>query len=330
MILPRAAMLRYVMPGAERAEARRGRAAGEIAERCVRLEHVLPLAPDLGDLQVVVHHPDRGEPGLFCLAGDRGQLLGDAGAPTRPRESRKLQSERERHRILLLPVGSDWCIDELGWDEDDVVLRCGDDCVEPLSGDVSQRRAEVAQLGSQRRRRDAVGALAVAPPHLTLRDVEDRGDDGDSVSARCLDVRRDAAQPPGRSSRPRSSAAAADGDRRRDRALRTPPYRRAGPSRSCRPLPAGGPRRSPVRAGTSAPPTSICRTLPVRRSPRGRGRGVGSPRPCPAHGARSYRWAEIGTDHDRRINDGCDGPFVGWVPRGREPRQQRAAARHRW
>ena len=43
----------------------------------------------------------------------------------------------ERHRILLLPAGGGWCVDELGRDEDDVVIRCRDDGVEALGGDVA-------------------------------------------------------------------------------------------------------------------------------------------------------------------------------------------------
>ena len=156
----------------------------------------------------------------------------------------------------------------------------------PSAGDASQRRAEAAQLGGERRRRDGSGRWRLRRRTSRSGTSKTAATTGIPRRRRDLDVARGAAPPPAPSSRSRSSAAAGDGGRRRDRAPRTPPCRRAGPSRPCRPSPAGGPRRSPARAGTSAPPTSTCRTLPVRRSPRGRGRGAGSPLPCRAHGTR--------------------------------------------
>jgi hypothetical protein len=142
----------------------------------------------LGDLEIVVHQPDRGEAGVLRLAGDRGQPGRDVAAPARPREARQLQSKGEGHRILLLSSGRGGCVDELGRDEDDVVVFRRDHRVEAFGRDACQYRADAAQLGGERRRRDGIGALAIAPPNVAFGNVEDGGDDRNSTSSRDLDV----------------------------------------------------------------------------------------------------------------------------------------------
>ena len=78
----------------------RSRHAGEVAERRVALEHVLPLAPDLRDLDEVVHHPQAREAGLLGGARDVGQR--------RPRSSPGCpgQSKRESCRPKSSVIGS--------------------------------------------------------------------------------------------------------------------------------------------------------------------------------------------------------------------------------
>ena len=62
-----------MIAGDERAEPDPLGHAGEVAERRVALEHVLPLAPDLRDLEEVVHHPQAREAGLLGRARDVGE-----------------------------------------------------------------------------------------------------------------------------------------------------------------------------------------------------------------------------------------------------------------
>ena len=59
-------------PGDERAQPDPLGHAGEVAERRVALEHVLPLAPHLRDLDEVVHHPEAREAGLLGRPRDLG------------------------------------------------------------------------------------------------------------------------------------------------------------------------------------------------------------------------------------------------------------------
>ena len=83
--------------GDERAEPDALGHAREVGERGVALEHVLPLAPDLRDLEEVVHHPQAREARLLGGRADSasaGPVV--AGAP-RPGEARDLQAEVERH-----------------------------------------------------------------------------------------------------------------------------------------------------------------------------------------------------------------------------------------
>ena len=69
--------------GDERARGGSARHAGEVAERRVALEHVLPLAPDLRDLEDVVHDPEAREAGLLGGARDgrRARPRSSAGCP---------------------------------------------------------------------------------------------------------------------------------------------------------------------------------------------------------------------------------------------------------
>ena len=72
--------------------------AGQVAERRVALEHVLPLAPDLRDLEEVVHHPQAREAGLLGGARDLGERRRRARRVPGPVEARDLEPELERQR----------------------------------------------------------------------------------------------------------------------------------------------------------------------------------------------------------------------------------------
>ena len=61
--------------------------AGEVAERRVALEHVLPLAPDLRDLEEVVHQPEAREARLLGRARDLGERLRRRAVPQPKRET---------------------------------------------------------------------------------------------------------------------------------------------------------------------------------------------------------------------------------------------------
>jgi hypothetical protein len=78
------------------------RHAGEVGERGVALEHVLPLPPDLRDLHEVIHHPQARKPGVLGRAGHLGERRSRRGRMAGPVETRHLQTEVELHRILLL------------------------------------------------------------------------------------------------------------------------------------------------------------------------------------------------------------------------------------
>ena len=88
--------------GDERAEADRLGHAREVAERRVALEHVLPLAPDLRDLQQVVHDPEAGEAGLLGRAGDVGERRRGRRRMAGEAEAADLQAELEHRGILAL------------------------------------------------------------------------------------------------------------------------------------------------------------------------------------------------------------------------------------
>ena len=174
--------------GAQRTEARRAGEPGEVAERRVRLEHLLPLAADLGDLHVVVHHPDRVEAGLLGRCGDVGEPLAELGRTARPRETGQLQSEGQRHRVLLLTVGGMRCGDELRWHEDDPVVADRHHRIEALALDRRAGGSEAAQLRGDDRCGDAVSTLAVAAAHLSLGQVEHRRDDRNTPTASRVDI----------------------------------------------------------------------------------------------------------------------------------------------
>ena len=91
--------------GDERAEADALGHAGEVAERRVALEHVLPLAPDLRDLQEVVHDPEAREAGLLGGARDLGERRRGRRRMAGEAEARDLQAEVEHDGILALAGG---------------------------------------------------------------------------------------------------------------------------------------------------------------------------------------------------------------------------------
>jgi hypothetical protein len=76
--------------------------AREIAEGRIALEHVLPLAPDLRDLQEVVHDPQAREAGRLGRLCDLGECRRGGPGMARKAEARDLQSEVEHHGILPL------------------------------------------------------------------------------------------------------------------------------------------------------------------------------------------------------------------------------------
>ena len=73
--------------GDQRAEPDPRRHAREVAERRVALEHVLPLAPDLRDLDEVVHQPQRAEARVLGRARDVRQRRRGRAPPSRSARS---------------------------------------------------------------------------------------------------------------------------------------------------------------------------------------------------------------------------------------------------
>ncbi|MDQ6726082.1 MAG: hypothetical protein M3066_07970 [Actinomycetota bacterium] len=118
--------------GHERAERGRGRVAGEESHGGPAVEHLVPVAAGLGNLDEVVHDPDAGEAGVLAGAGSRRESSGNLSRTARPGEAGDLQAEVEGHGGLLLTshrVGSrhEFGVDGTRW-------SCGVDGVEPSSG----------------------------------------------------------------------------------------------------------------------------------------------------------------------------------------------------
>ena len=184
------------------------RHAGEVAERRVALEHVLPLAPDLRDLQEVVHHPQAREAGRLRGARDVGQRGRRRRGVAGPVEARDLQAELERHRILLLAGGRRRGGQERGRDERDG--SGGVDAGEPLGreplgrglGRLAQLRAD--DLGRHRRRPRAVARADLGGGRLYQHRVRRH-----AVALGERAPARRGASRPARSSRSPSSAGAA-------------------------------------------------------------------------------------------------------------------------
>ena len=146
--------------------------AGQVAERRVALEHVLPLAPDLRDLEEVVHQPQAREAGLLGGARDLGERGGGRRRAPGPAEARDLQPELERQRRLLPGArrrrarrGSAGGTSSTG--------PAAVDAGEALAGErVAERRLRLAQLRGDDLRRDRRRARAVALAHDGVRRVE--------------------------------------------------------------------------------------------------------------------------------------------------------------
>ena len=85
--------------GDHRAELDARCARGNPAEQRVRLEHRVGRWPDIADLVVVVHHPERVEAGLFRGQRDLGDALEQpVVGHVREREARQLEPEVHHHR----------------------------------------------------------------------------------------------------------------------------------------------------------------------------------------------------------------------------------------
>src|SRR5215217_5024218 len=147
--------------GDERAEPDPLRHSGEVGERRVAFEHVVPLAPDLRDLEEVVHHPEAREARLLGGAGElaerRCRRRGMAGEA----EARDLQAEVERHRILLLAGGGGRGGQERGRDElDGPGAMHGGEALggEPLDDPLGGAQLSGEDLG---RHRDLARAVAL-------------------------------------------------------------------------------------------------------------------------------------------------------------------------
>ena len=69
-----------------------GRAAGQVSQRGVRLEHVVLRRAHHVDLEEVIHHADELEPGIVGGPGDGRQVRAEPGR-ARPGEVRDLQSD---------------------------------------------------------------------------------------------------------------------------------------------------------------------------------------------------------------------------------------------
>src|ERR671914_1291045 len=171
--LPEVGDVAVADPGHERAQPDALRHAGQVGERGVALEHVLPLPPDLGDLQEVVHHPQAPEAGLLRRAGNLRERLGRRGRVAREAEAGHLQAELERHRILLLPLGGVQGCQEGGRHQLDRpgAVHAGEALVlEPL-----EDLGALAQLAGHDLARDRASAGAVAAAHLRCGRVEHDG-----------------------------------------------------------------------------------------------------------------------------------------------------------
>ena len=204
-----------------------------------------------------------------------------------------------------MAAGGNGRADELGRDDDDVVILCRDDDVEAFRGDVRQGRGELRSwevitaggTGSWR---------SVASPNLALGYVEDGGDDGDAaplrrfeidvpaggLQGRRVDHRRQAA--PRRWSTTRSSTSNAAvpalvslaGSDQRPQAIRR--HDLVGPER----------RAAHVDLPHPAGPTSTTR----------QGSGAGSPRSCCAARRRSSSSRRARAEFDGEVQLSL--PFV--------------------
>ena len=87
-----------------------------------------------------------------------------------------------------MAAGRRWRIDELGRDDDDVVIVRRDDGIETFGRDGGERSRQGAELGGQHGRRHGVGTLTVTPAHLAVGHGEHRGDDGDAARPRHVEI----------------------------------------------------------------------------------------------------------------------------------------------
>src|SRR5262245_62658261 len=78
-------------------------ARGEIGQRRIALEEVLPGTADLGDLAEVIHDIDGTETCGLGRFGDLPQAIGGRRRAARKREAAKMQAEPEPRRLFVLP-----------------------------------------------------------------------------------------------------------------------------------------------------------------------------------------------------------------------------------
>ena len=171
--------------GDERAELHPLGHAGEVAERRVALEHVLPLAADLRDLQEVVHHPQAREAGAPRRRGRRPP----AWMPS-SRDGRASRSARPAARSSSVIGSSFWRVAAAG-----AVRNAGGTSATASAGWTPAKPSAVSVLGGARGlaqlrgddlRRDRGGAGTVAGADLGLGRVEQHGVRGHAVALREL------------------------------------------------------------------------------------------------------------------------------------------------
>ena len=141
---------------------------GEVAERRVALQEVVPGPPDLRDLPEVVHHVDRVEAGRLGRRGDLGQPAGGR---------RRLEAVRAEVQPEPQPGRASCCRRAAGAAATNAVgtTRTGrgaSTASNPSVGSSSRVAAQRPQLAGEHVGRDALGPAPVARPALRGRRVE--------------------------------------------------------------------------------------------------------------------------------------------------------------